>query len=40
MINTTWKVIGKKYEKYMLRIKHPTFFGNYVGDAFQRNVNY
>jgi hypothetical protein len=29
VINTTWKVIGKKYGKRTLHIKHVIFFGAY-----------
>jgi hypothetical protein len=35
-----WKVTGKKFGKRMLHIKHATFFGDYVGAAFQQGVDY
>jgi hypothetical protein len=40
VINTMWRVIDKKYEKYMLHIKRVIFFGAYVGVASQRGVDY
>jgi hypothetical protein len=39
-INSMWPVIGKRFGKRMLRTKPATFFGDYVGDAFQRGVVY
>jgi hypothetical protein len=40
VINTMWKVIGKKYGKRVLCIKHVIFFGDYAGDVFQRGIDY
>ncbi|MCH86979.1 hypothetical protein A2U01_0007843, partial [Trifolium medium] len=36
MINIMWRVIGKKYGKRVLRTKRVIFYGDYVGDVFQR----